>query len=72
MLRLLVRKGPDLSAPVQGICHERELLFEECLSQECETCAKQLVKPLARLLGFTFFPGELFFKGIFFACTFFF
>lgn len=29
VLRLLVRKAPDLSAPVQGICHERELLFEE-------------------------------------------
>ena len=29
VLRLLVRKLPSLEAPVQGICHEHELLFEE-------------------------------------------
>ena len=29
VLRLLVRKAPDLAADVKGICHERELLFEE-------------------------------------------
>ncbi|CAK9033137.1 Serine/threonine-protein phosphatase T (PPT) [Durusdinium trenchii] len=29
VLRLLIRKAPDLQAPVQGICHEQELLFEE-------------------------------------------